>query len=99
MAGEEFLINMWLEMGTDSVSKRCEIVEKLEKFLDVPAGEHFKFDGPDGADIYFNSDEFYRAEDIKAYMQAYIDSGDVLAYEYNVDEIEYTNTEHLYIGG
>lgn len=99
MAGEEFLINMWVEFKTDSVSKRVVIISEIEDTLGVPKGEHFKVDGDNGADIYFNDEEYFPASVVDILMQKFIESGDVLAYEYNVDEIEYTNIEHRYVGG
>lgn len=95
---DEYLINMWIEFKTDSVAKRMNMMATLEKHLGLPKGTHFKIDGDDGADIYYHDTEYIPSANIREFMNDYLEDGTVLAYEYNVDEIEYRNIQHLYMG-
>lgn len=98
---DEYLINLWMEFGTDSVERRLEIVDKVREFFRKPTKFDFKIDGDDGVDmLYFNHyymDHYYmEPESVRTLIESF--GNDILAFEYNVDEVEYNNIKHLYVG-
>jgi len=48
--------------------------------------------------VLYYSDSYKTLAEVRAFMDTYQKSGEVLAYEYNVDEVEYNNIMHLYWG-
>jgi len=95
---DEYLINMWVEFKTDSVERRLQIAEELRRFLATPKRSDMKVSGDDGLELSYTDDDYMHPDDVSDFMHELKNSGDVLAYEYNVDEIVYTNIHHLYIG-
>ena len=95
---DEYLINMWVEFKTDSVERRIKISEELRRFLAVPKRSDIKMNGDDWLELTYTDDDYMHPDDVSDFMHELKNGGDVLAYEYNVDEIVYTNIHHLYIG-
>lgn len=94
---DEYLINMWVEFKTDSVDKRIKIAEELRRFLATPKRSDIKINS-NSLDLTYTDDDYMHPDDVCDFMHKYKNDGDVLAYEYNVDEVEYTNIHHLYKG-
>jgi hypothetical protein len=95
---DEYLINLWMEFRTDSVERRLEIVDKVKEFFRKPTKSDFRINGDDGMELFFFNHYYMEPESVKELMDKFKDAGDVLAYEYNVDEVEYNNIKHLYEG-
>lgn len=95
---DEYLINMWVEFKTDSVERRLQIADELLEFFGKPVKEDFRINGDDGMELFFFNHYYMEPESVKTLMDKFKDAGEVLAYEYNVDAVEYNNIKHLYVG-